>query len=75
MKISDEIQGLQKEMKRQIELESNQETKDKQLLAQAKLEDDSEEKIQDLSLKQIEIKKEELNILKTSENVTLSQQI
>jgi hypothetical protein len=35
VKISDEIQGLQKEMKRQIELESNQETKDKQLLAQA----------------------------------------
>ena len=48
---------------------------EKQQLAQAKSEEDQEEKIQDLSLKQIEIKKEELNILKTSENVTLSQQI
>ena len=34
------------------------------------------DKIQDLSLKQIEIKKQELNILKTSaENVTLSEKI
>ena len=38
-------------MKKQIELETSQETIEKQQLAQAKSEEDQEEKIQDLSLK------------------------
>lgn len=44
---------------------------------QVKIEEEMalEDKIQDLSLKQIEIKKQELNILKTSENITLTQQL